>query len=73
MIEDFPNMLEYSHKYVNRAIDVENTVSTAMKSLSSAEFEDVLHPVFKEDEFTLIIVGAVLGLAVGVFQLYFMV
>ena len=30
-----------------------------------AEFERVLHPVFEEDELTLVIVGAVLGGAVG--------
>jgi len=30
----------------------------------------VLHPAFQEDEIKLILVGAVLGLGVGFFQLY---
>eukprot|EP00964_Phaeocystis_antarctica_P063999 scaffold38454_cov28-Phaeocystis_antarctica.AAC.3 len=29
-----------------------------MRTLSSAEFERVLHPVFEEDELTLILIGA---------------
>lgn len=41
-----------------------------MQGLSPAEFEGVLHPVFEEDEWKLILVGAALGAAVGVFQLY---
>ena len=36
-----------------------------LRKLSAAEFEGLLHPVFQEDELTLIIVGAVLGGAVG--------
>lgn len=42
----------------------------AMISLSAREFEGVLHPVFEEDEVKLILVGGVLGAAVGVFQLF---
>ena len=36
-----------------------------LRRLTPQEFERVLHPVFEEDELTLIVVGAVLGLAVG--------
>ena len=32
-----------------------------MRTLSSAEFERVLHPVFEEDELTLILIGTGLG------------
>ena len=38
---------------------------------ASAKFERVLHPAFEEDEWKLIGVGGLLGLAVGVFQLAF--
>lgn len=43
-----------------------------MMQLSSADFEGVLHPVFEEDELKLIVIGGVLGAAVGVFQLFFL-
>lgn len=36
-----------------------------------AEFEQVLHPIFQEDELTLILVGGVLGLIVGYLQAIF--
>lgn len=39
-----------------------------MSALPPNEFEGVLHPVFQEDEMTLILVGAVLGLIVGGLQ-----
>jgi uncharacterized membrane protein YheB (UPF0754 family) len=41
-----------------------------MQGLSPELFEGVLHPAFEEDEFTLIFVGGVLGLIVGVLQLF---
>ena len=39
-----------------------------MLKLSPAEFDDVLHPIFREDELTLILAGAVLGAASGLLQ-----
>ncbi|GMH62658.1 hypothetical protein TrRE_jg2563, partial [Triparma retinervis] len=56
--------------YSTEALDMERTICKAMRGLSSAEFEGVLHPVFEEDEFKLIVVGGVLGAAVGVVQLF---
>ena len=42
-----------------------------MQGLSGEEFEGVLHPVFQEDELTLILVGAFLGLVAGFGQAAF--
>jgi hypothetical protein len=39
-----------------------------MRTLSSAEFERVLHPVFEEDELTLILIGTGLGGLAGFAQ-----
>ena len=39
-----------------------------MGKLSTREFEGVLHPIFQEDELTLIIAGGVLGLLAGAYQ-----
>ena len=41
----------------------------SLRTLTPQQFEQVLHPVFQEDEFTLVMVGAVLGLIVGYGQL----
>lgn len=40
---------------------LEATMVAEMKRLTPAEFERVLHPVFEEDEWTLILVGTALG------------
>jgi len=56
------------HKYVNDRLDVRQTLARRLKTLSPTEFEDLLHPVFQEDEITLIATGGVLGLAAGGLQ-----
>ena len=67
-----PLHIAYSYDYTTEALNLEDTLCKAMQGLTSAEFEGVLHPVFEEDELKLILVGAVLGLAVGIFQLVVM-
>lgn len=56
------------HRYVTERLDIEKTLARRLKMLSSAEFEDLLHPVFQEDEITLIATGGVLGLVAGGMQ-----
>ena len=45
-----------------------NTVRDRMSELSKPKFERLLRAIFEEDELTLIIVGGILGGAVGVLQ-----
>ena len=53
---------------LERQLDIRNTVETRLAALSKPEFERLLRGVFQEDELTLIIVGGVLGGAVGALQ-----
>ena len=53
------------HSYVDETLALKGTLKTNLRRLTPQEFERVLHPVFEEDELTLILVGAVLGGAVG--------
>ena len=69
-MDELPAVIHYSYEYTTEALDMERTICKAMKGLSSADFEGVLHPVFQEDEAKLIVVGGVLGLGVGVVQLF---
>ena len=41
-----------------------------MNLLSPAEFQNVLRPIFQEDEFTLILAGGILGGLAGLLQWY---
>jgi uncharacterized membrane protein YheB (UPF0754 family) len=68
--EKLPSIIDQSYAYMTEALDMENTIREKMQGLSPAEFEGVLHPAFEEDEITLIMVGAILGLLVGIMQLF---
>jgi uncharacterized membrane protein YheB (UPF0754 family) len=56
------------HDYTQRTLRLGKTLETKMKGMSSREFEQVLHPIFQEDELTLILAGAVLGAIAGGLQ-----
>ena len=56
--------------YTDEAMDVERLLRTKMAELPPAQFEGVLHPVFEQDETKLIAIGAILGLIVGLLQVY---
>ena len=58
--------------YAENALDLEHILRDKMIGLTSVEFEAFLRPVFKEDETTLIIIGAILGGIAGLLQ-YFVV
>ena len=72
IVKVLPLHIELSYAYTEKALDMETEIRTKMQGLSPAAFEGVLHPVFEEDELKLILVGMVLGLAVGVLQLFVM-
>lgn len=56
------------HRYVTQRLDISKTLSSRLKGLKSTEFEDLLHPVFQEDEITLIVTGGILGAVAGMLQ-----
>jgi len=63
-----PQEYDNIHKYVSKSLDIEDTLSSRLKMLSPKSFENLLHPVFQEDEIILIVVGGVLGAMAGVLQ-----
>ncbi len=56
--------------FVEEQFQLENQLYVALTNLSYREFDGILHPVFQEDESTLIILGGVLGALVGLLQVY---
>lgn len=54
-----------------RARQVETLLREKISDLSPEEFQEILRPAFQEDEWTLIFVGASLGLLAGFAQLFF--
>jgi uncharacterized membrane protein YheB (UPF0754 family) len=54
--------------YAHETLDTEATVREAMLSMDAEQYEGLLRPIFKDDEWIIIAVGAVLGLLVGELQ-----
>ena len=71
-IERLPEALKYIEGYAADAMDIQHDLSEKMKALSEDEFEGLLRPAFKQDEWILITVGAVLGALVGEMQVQIM-
>lgn len=60
-------------KLVNRSMNVKATIYNRMKDLPGPDFESLLRSAFQEDEWILIILGAVLGALVGLGQMFYMI
>jgi hypothetical protein len=48
---DYPEL----HRYVEDKLNIQGVLSSRLKLLSWTDFEDLLHPIFQEDEITLMI------------------
>ncbi len=71
LLEKLPQEITRLHSYTDEALDVKKELREKLEMLSSEEFERVLHPIFQEDEWILIVVGAILGMLAGFAQLLF--
>ena len=67
-VEKLPQHIGVLHSYVDDKLQLQETLRVSMEGMTSAQFERVLHPIFEEDELTLILAGAVLGFAAGLVQ-----
>ena len=55
-------------QFVDKSERIRATLAERMAVMEPDAFENVLRPAFKQDEWKLIVAGAVLGLAVGLVQ-----
>ena len=70
LFEDSDKYLYYAFDYANEALRVGDDLCERMQALSSEDFEGVLRPAYQQDEWKLIVTGAILGMAAGFAQLY---
>ncbi|ORA34253.1 DUF445 family protein [Mycobacterium aquaticum] len=68
VLERLPTTLRDAQDYAMSALDLEQTIVDKMGQLTNEEYESILRPVFKDDEPTMIAVGAILGGIVGEIQ-----
>ena len=70
IFENSDKTLFYAYDYAHSALRVGDDLRVRMQALSPEEFEGVLRPAYRQDEWKLILTGALLGLAAGFAQLY---
>jgi len=71
IFSDSEKYVSYLHKYADEALHIGDDLCEKMRNLSPEEFENVLRPAYQQDEWKLILVGAILGMGAGFLQLYF--
>jgi hypothetical protein len=57
-----------TYQYMDKALGLENTLRVKMEEMSRSQFELFLRPIFAQDKLTLLLTGAVIGFAGGLFQ-----
>lgn len=65
-----PAAAERLEPYAAEAMDVERTLRETLGALSNEELEELLRPVFKDDEWLVVAVGGGLGFVVGELQVF---
>lgn len=67
-IERIPDTLRHVESYATDALDIRNTIIKQIQQLTPLQYEGLLRPAFKQDEWKLIAVGAIIGFLVGELQ-----
>jgi len=70
LVESLEDTMTHVERYIDSAMDLQNLIGDKLAKLPPSEFEDLLHPVFQEDEWKLVLMGGVLGAVVGFLQWY---
>lgn len=65
-------MHQMAGNFIAIATDIFRINSVAMQNMPPDKFENLLHPIFKEDEWILVLLGGVLGAIVGIAQVHFL-
>lgn len=68
VIARIPENMGYIEKYFSERIDLEQIMVEKMSAMDAQAFENLLRPIFKNDEWIIIVVGAALGFLVGLGQ-----
>jgi len=62
----------FFHTFAGESVDLQGELERRMRSLDRESYEGVLRPAFQQDEWKLIVAGAVLGTIAGVLQLIYL-
>lgn len=69
LVAQLPETALHIDRYAREALDIQQTLASRLAALPPRQFEAMLRPAFKEDEWLLSLVGGVLGALVGMVQM----
>lgn len=67
-LAELPNHSREIETYMDRTFALRDTLAYRLSRLPPEMFEGMLHPVFQEDEWMVLLLGGVLGVTVGLLQ-----
>jgi uncharacterized membrane protein YheB (UPF0754 family) len=67
-LEVLPRHTKEIERYMDETLQVKETLSWRLARITPDEFEDIIHPIFKQDEWILLAVGGFLGVIIGLVQ-----
>ena len=65
VMDRLPETMSYIEDYARDSMDVRNLLIEKMQQLDELQFEALIRPAFEQDEWILIMVGALLGFVMG--------
>ena len=68
VIAKMPETADYIEAYAVDRLDIENTIVERMQMMDTNEYENLLRPAFKDDEWVVVALGATLGFLFGELQ-----
>lgn len=68
VIDKLPENMGYIENYFDERMNLEEIIIEKMSLLTPMQFESLLRPIFKNDEWIIVVVGAALGFLVGLGQ-----
>ncbi|WP_019819176.1 DUF445 domain-containing protein [Saccharomonospora saliphila] len=71
-VEAMPGTLRHAEGYLTKSMDVAALVEERMMRMTSVEYEGLLRPAVRQDEWKLVVVGGVIGFVVGELQVLLM-
>lgn len=71
-LEELPSHSAEIESYMDRTFALRDTLAYRLSRLPPEMFEGMLHPVFQEDEWMVLMLGGVLGVTVGLLQAFFL-
>jgi len=68
VIEQMPEASYQAQAYAAERLDIENTIVERMRLMDTDDYENLLRPAFKDDEWIIVALGATLGFLFGEIQ-----